>query len=457
VVTPIAGVAVSEAARLALDATGLALSEEDRDMAEEIIEAIGEPERADPDGWLQEWRASSGWSGEIPWEYRRRKLDGELPRLDLPGFGSRREDCGAEIPHFCEDCGHVFTIGRTCAQSRCPRCAPQWVIERAIPKLTRIHEAAKMKSASLDEPVFKHHVVISPPPGDWYLEAEDPLDETFHVIGDILKAADAEGAVGYHPWTGDNDGEGFEQHHRDDRGRWKGRLFNDRDWKGDVREELKHRPHFHAVVAAPWIPGGDVTKAVYEATGWIIHRITERNGSARSLSDLESVARALTYSISHAGIDTDGERNQSAIRAYGSAYHAAECRPENREAASEAVRGVASDTLGVSIGETACNEKVPEEESSDLASPSVPDSAGDGDGGAGSIEADDDLGGDREHNTRLKKCGGGIEDIDKAPEFLEREEWRQQARHVDQLQTTWEEWERLNGWRAWIEEGPPPD
>lgn len=395
-------------------------------LAQDIIAAIERPKKGDDSNLSPD--APGGW----------------LPQLDLPGFGSEREDCGDEIPHFCECCGHSFDVGRTCAQSMCPRCGPAWVLKRAGTSrengeatpgyVGKLIATAKMMSAARDEAVFTHHVTFNPPPDDWFLEAEDPLQRTFDVINEILTLMDAEGVVVYHPYRGDNeDG--------DDRGEWKKRIFSGREWDGDVRDELRPSGHFHAIVASPFIPGGDVTRKVEEQTGWVIDRVAKRDGSGRSLDGPGDVARAVTYALSHTGVDTSGERNVAAIRRYGSTYKRANVYTRDLEAADHAVRTVAPKTLGISANSVRCMKKVSDEEASEGSDALASLLEGEGDGG--DVEATATT---EPEDVELVPCEGAVLPIDQAPHYLDDPEWRGQARHADELRREWEAWEEGDGW-----------
>jgi hypothetical protein len=67
----------------------------------------------------------------------------------LPGFGVK-DGCGeTTVPYHCVGCGSVVPMGRTCYRSTCPRCAPMWVVEAAVPNLARLQTTAKTMSARL--------------------------------------------------------------------------------------------------------------------------------------------------------------------------------------------------------------------------------------------------------------------------------------------------------------------
>ena len=388
------------------------------ELADELVDVIERPRQAD----LSE-RGPEGW----------------LPMLDLPGFGEEYDDCGDEIPHFCEGCGHTFAVGRTCKRSECPRCGAAWVLDRAPGIVGRLDATARMMSSVRDTAVYKHHVVFSPP-DDWCLEADDPLDKTFDVIKKLLRRMDAEGYVFYHPWAGRNPDGG------DDRGAWKNRVFSKRDFEGDVRDELIPRGHFHAVVCSPYIPGGDVITEVNDATDWVIKRVQKRDGSGRSLADLRDVARAVTYSMSHTGLATDAAgNNQAQYRMFGSTLHDAEVFDEIEEAADARVREVAPQTLGIPSKAVRCGREVAPEEADtpDLDTYTGDDGDGEGDGADEVEELDEE---------EMVPCAGRVLPVDEAPEFLDDPKWLAEATCVDELREAWEEWRDSGGW-----DDDPPD
>ena len=189
---------------------------------------------------------------------------GYLDPCSLPGFEDAYDDCDEPIPHFCTCCGDTFAKGRRCKRSVCEECAPLWVVDRAENDLARLRSVAKVMGAKMGASVKMHHLVFVPPSAndatdhDWYLEADDPIAKSREVVAEILKLLNAEGIIYYHGWSGIKG---------DDLGEWKGRLFEGRDFEGDVRSELKPRPHFHVVCASPFVAGGGVTKQITEQTG----------------------------------------------------------------------------------------------------------------------------------------------------------------------------------------------
>jgi len=248
---------------------------------------------------------------------------------------------------------------------------------------------------------------------------------------------DFQGVIFYHPWSGDN-----ADSHEDDQGEWKKRVFSERDFEGDVRDELIPRGHFHVVGASPWIPGGKVTEKVYQETGWIIERHAKRDGSGISLDSMQDIASAVTYCLSHTGIDTRGEgHNYAAIRKKGVEYQEVDVRQRDMVAADDAVRTVAPRTLGIASNRVKCFEEVAPEDASehDSATSLLAD---DEDGEGSTSSTDEDL-----DEPEMVPCDGHVHPIDAAPRYLENPDWRADAPRSDDLQTTWEYWQA---------EGRPP-
>ncbi|SFH07864.1 hypothetical protein SAMN04488063_0115 [Halopelagius inordinatus] len=370
---------------------------------------------------------------------------GRLPSYSLPGFGDAYDDCREDMPHFCDDCGKPIPVPRTCARSTCPECAPAWVLKRAgtsyensggsttddeelkEPKpghVGKLLAAAKMMSANRGGESVKHHHVVFSPPRDWFLQAQDPLDKTFKLIGDILtNHFDAAGRVYYHGWSGGDDLE-------DDLGEWKNRLFEGRDWETDVRHELEPRPHFHAVVASPFIPGEGVTDRIHDETGWVIKRIADEK-SKRSIDGIDALARVVTYCMSHTSIKETDHGNFAQMRAYGNEYKEVDVYDDDRRRADRAVREVAPHTLGIPARDIECYEEVPADECDDH--DHLDELEADADGDGDDQEADPD-------EVEMRPCKGAVRPIDEAPDRLEDAEWRARATRWKELQTTFDDW-----------------
>lgn len=426
----------------------LAMCEEDRELAEKLIDVleglptISEDELVERENAI--WKSKDVLTADSLGKYVEKKY--KPAALDLPGFGEEREDCGVDIPHICDGCGCRVDIGRTCAQSMCPRCGAKWVLERAPGIVSRIWSAAKMKSGAQ----YLHHVAAWPP-RDVLVDAENPEEEIISTLQDFERTIDFDGLTAYHPWKGENDdADSVVTAHNDDQGEWSERLFNGRQWEGDVREELEHRPHFHLVGACEWFPGGDVTSAIHAETGWLFHRIARKDsGVSIDSSDLESLASVVCYVLSHTGIDTRGERNQYVHGKIGSAYHNADGRHD--QAAKEAVYKVAPKVLGIPSFEIDCPNEL---DVDDVDADALEELSASSDG------AEDDE--PTEHKT--VPCNGDLVDVDDA-DFVDDEEWRQTALFAEDAVEAREEWQRAGGWRGWTDreqeaiddvDGPPP-
>lgn len=421
-----------------------------RTIAEAIIEAIQRPKVGDKDALGMD--DGGGW----------------LPKLDLPSFGEAYDECGENRTRFCVCCGDYVQVGRTCARSMCPRCWVAWVLKRAgtsrengedVPGIVaQLDKTARMMSSELDTAVFKHHIVMSPPM-DWFLGAEDPLERTKQVIKEIMDALNLQGVIFYHSHAGDN-----EDHEGDDRGAWKKRIGAGREWD-DVRKELIPRGHFHVVGCSPFVPGAGVTERVEAETGWVIKRVEKRDGSGRSLSNLTDVARAVTYCLSHTGIDTSGDRNKAAYWKHGSTYHSGTVPEDVVQEADAAVRRVAPTTLGISADQITCHQEVPKDNAANSLATRFLGQQSDGggewdltEGGGGGDTVEPESPGDPfeqqlaspgSSDVEMVECAGRLEPIREAEHYLEDEEWRERAPYAEKLQTTWEDWKEENG--------PPPD
>ena len=284
-------------------------------------------------------------------------------------------------------------------------------------------------------------------------------DHLFHHgdgVSEILKLLNAEGIIYYHGWSGI---EG------DDIGEWKGRLFEGRDFEGDVRTELKPRPHFHVVCASPFVAGGGVTKQITEQTGWVIERIADEDG--KSLETLTDAARAITYCLSHTSIrlnyGANGE-NRVIKAAYGKKWHSdtVNVRNNSRREAERAVRAVAPRTLGISPSELRCETDVPLNErdervevgdaydDADTDADLDPDDAA---SGTDSASSDDDCCDDDHDDTPVEtvQCKGVIKPLSEADEYLNDDDWVSQTLHSEQLRRRYQDFQD----QAQLDNPPP--
>lgn len=364
----------------------------------------------------------------------------ELPELDLPGFGTKYDDCGDEIPRFCADCGATHTVGRTCYRSQCPRCGAAWARRQGTEIAAKLEATRRylesQGSDRWDGNKF-HHLAMSPPEG-FETFTKEALDRTFEIVKEVLdELGVSTGVMLYHPYSGDGEG--------DDLGEWKGRLFEGREWS-DVLEELEHRPHFHVVCIAKHVDGGYVTKAIEEQTGWIVERITKGDTDV-SIYDKFDLCRVVSYCLSHTGLrETESGRTQAAYRYFG--------RVANLPAADHikaeidaAMRSVAPRTLDLDWSSLACQK---DRDGRDPQSWLVasPDQAAAGEPDGYPEDSDgDDFGPLPPEDT----CAGRMLHLSRAPEFLKDSEWCENAPRSDELADTWDEW------KDEIEEPPPTD
>ena len=435
---------------------------------------------------------------------------GRLPAWDLPGFAeeTKQDDCGHEEPHLCDECGKVHGRSRTCAQSRCPRCWKRWAMERAETHVARADAVARTLGSD-GTAHHKHHVAFMLPP-DWRPKGspEERYRETQKAVRDIISDIWGDDAMFvYHGWSGsgygDDGGRGEGAHN--DLGEWADRLpdgVDDRQWEGDVRDELFQRPHFHAIIVSDHVPGGDITARVHEATGWVIRRFADDEG--RSIygetreEEMEALARATTYTLSHTSVQCpDDDDNDAKIHTCGSVwrdYRNIKTLDDTELEAKRAVRAVAPKTLNLSENEIACDEEIaPERAAGDDADEHYSEDHGDdedGDAGApgtsftgrvinvdesaGTMtiqtgaqqrtvradelsqwrvgdkvsaqgEIDDDGVMDGELSDPRVDCQGTMRHIDEAGDLLDDDEWVDRAQWSDQAMKWYDWWTGADG------------
>lgn len=230
-----------------------------------------------------------------------------LPLLDLPTFGDPRPDCGRVIPpakRFCEDCGTVHEGHHVCNTYDCEMHGLHTVRRRAVSVVSQLESMRLYLNAFRPHNHSFHHLIISPPP-DLNIAAQDPLRRMVTCVRELMDALGVQGQAAYHPWRGEH-----EDVTTDDRGEWRRRLGKRRAW-ADVRDELVFSPHFHVVGVAPAVDLS-MSGELYDETGWVLHRITKPDSNV-SISNFEDMARAVTYTLSHAGVyDTPEQRRLAA-------------------------------------------------------------------------------------------------------------------------------------------------
>ena len=300
----------------------------------------------------------------------------------LPGFGDPRDDCGEFVPestYFCTENAHVTPLPRNCYQYDCPMHAPHAVRRRAAgtkdasgicPKLDAL---ARWLGAYYGVSHGFYHVVISPP-DDWTFESDDPLGRAVGVgnqegvVREIMDEIGLQGLVALHEYRGEH-----EDHEQNDMGEWGDRLapFDDepREWRGDVRDELKDGVHFHAVGVAHHIDLS-ITEQVEKETrrgddhGWTISVIEQEDGLRIGPEDgthaatLAAMARVVTYVLSHASVLDVGDQRRLAAWLKGPDVNAVDVLPKNKRQVQALVYEAASATLGITPPDLTCCETV---------------------------------------------------------------------------------------------------
>lgn len=310
-------------------------------------------------------------------------FDREAPLLS--GFGEQgkarhaRSDCGEDHPWLCDSCGAPITIGRTCTQSVCSRCAPAWCRDRAIQKTAKLRTFRKEKHWNTPDLEHQktHHGIISPSLG-WYhalaragLTLEEAQDLTKNIVKEILDEMRIQGALIRHSYRGKHD-DGTLADDQDDIGEWRKRVYAGRDWYGDVRDELAWKPHYHIVGVGDCFPTEGFSDRLEAATGWVTHRIVGEDG--KSLPTDGAMATATTYCFSHADIRIgEGDApNQSQIWEVGT-FHGQlgedggalkstpkfSANPTDVEWADAKVRSVSERVLGLRSATTDCQRTIP--------------------------------------------------------------------------------------------------
>jgi len=372
-------------------------------------------------------------------------FDAELPELPLPGSGGLTDTCGDrfEIPRACADCGNDTVVGRTCYRARCPRCWKGWDRRRSTKITSKLEALRRYREAKTDgwDGWKFHHLVLSPPPG-YRLNSENPLQRTFDVLKEVLGEIGVDtGALFYHPYRGPNN---------DDRGFWKS-VLPDGDYVGwpEMKEanDLKHSPHFHAVVLSKYVDTEHVVGAVEEATGWTIHRITKGEDSDVSLYNDYDLARSVSYCLSHTG---QGE-NRVAYRYFGEVANFV-ADPSIERTMDARVRSVGVNTLGLDYSSEACIEKRDKtkmttverwEEKINLGA-----AHGDGEGEPELVLVEEEI-----EEEVHEECNGRLLEVTAFPTLLNDREWMAKAKYAQGVARIWRDWRD----RVDDDEVPDPD
>ena len=282
--------------------------------------------------------------------------DDALPDSPLPGSGERYDECGDDVPALaCDDCGSVGWVASTCRRSRCPRCWRAWVFYMAVEGITAVDGTRRKRAYESGSNPYNHHVIVSFPDGTRF-DSDDALDRGFEAAKRFMMEVGADaGMIVYHP------DRIAEEHRGDVIGHSSG--DGDMQWKDildmppEERDEyLVHSPHFHVFAVSDFIQGGAVTENIEDRTGVVIERIADDDGI--SLADMDALAAATAYSLSHAGLTADGDdAHRAAYRYFGETANI-ERRANVRADAKEAMRRVAPDVLGVDFSRRTCDEPV---------------------------------------------------------------------------------------------------
>lgn len=431
-----------------------------------------------------------------------------LPMDQLPSFGEPLEDCGQQIPaskHFCTECGYVHDFPRNCLRYDCPEHWAHAIRRRAAGSKYAAGVTPQMGALMgylqhwREPQQFYHHLVVDVfefGDGEFLLESDKPRERAFELVRELMDTLGIQGTVAYHPWKGKNG---------DDRGKWKQRIGSDRDWDGDVRDELEHNPHFHIVGVGPSIDLGDIG-AFQSETGWVINRIADDESNV-SIYDDEGMVDRVLYNMSHAGVyETAGGQRRLAVRMKGPDVNRVTPDRDTQYRFKKLVNKSAVDTLGIPMPDMECDKEIREEHdlgrneqlpeldrssTSPLADAWQPDSvaptgtivgtgqglprggsgappdavagmataptdldSSDGDlpsdasGSTGSSAASgsdsapvDESDGDTDGDTdALERCGGRLEHISQAGDFLLDGERREAAPYADQLDRQYREY-----------------
>lgn len=424
------------------------------DEAPELFETVGPHEKSNamPAPIVEKIRSYDSLNDDTVLPEESVLGDYTLPEMELPGFGGvKYDDCGEDLPHACKCCGSVVAVGRTCDSNTCERCAASWCRRRAAKWAAKIMQLKGYRYGTTGEDQHYHHITISPP-DFWTVKDDDTRKAARAIVRTIMDELGVEGVAVYHPYRGADEEKPSEESHPvekyddehdrddDDRDDWAPRLFEGRDWEGDVRDELKFDPHFHVVGVGGFARGGELTKAVEDATGWVIHRITPDDPSKTySIKDERGLARVLAYVHSHAGLRETEAGNKRVESTYASENlrnnENFEVAESTHDRAEQLVREEAWRVLGIPSATMTCHEDhllPPDEDDEQQAS-------GDGDG--------DDAGADGDEVR--EPCGGELVRIDAYDheqdqlvweDLLSDDEWREDARHDAEAARALAEW-----------------
>lgn len=271
--------------------------------------------------------------------------DTSLPALDLMGQdGNKHDSCGEPFPAFAclgdldEDnvgCGNSIEVGKSCASPGCARDWPAAVKRKTVRWAGQLEAHRRIKYAEYNradshatsikderKAVF-NQLIISPPKG-YKLDSDQPIERTKKLLKTILEKQfqiDGFGII-YHPYR-------IQAEYRDDKFDHPGE-----DGRGDMGwsdvlaqnnsyDYIYYSPHFHVYYTSmnkEFDP--NIATAMYEQTGWLFKRTeqqrdSENEDSSISIYGKEELVSQLAYSMSHAPLRADTERDEMWTRLIG--------------------------------------------------------------------------------------------------------------------------------------------
>lgn len=183
--------------------------------------------------------------------------------FDLPGYGSKKEDCGSPVylAHLSGDKLHWITRKKSCHRKECPVCWPDWQKREALSIQDRI---SKYYDIYHKMPV---HYVVSPPQSVIY-DTKAQYKALRHKAYHVSKQRGIKGGVMiYHT-----------------------RAMRYSDPDAYTKSHCSDGPHFH-IIGDGWLSN---TKEFFLDDGWIVKNLRMRK--------LNSVYKTAYYILDHAAI-----------------------------------------------------------------------------------------------------------------------------------------------------------
>jgi hypothetical protein len=404
-------------------------------------------------------------------------LTDRLPELPIPGTdGLQQPDCGDEIPAFaCESCGNPVYVGRTCGSPSCSRCWASAVKEKATRYAGKLEGYRRKEYANNADNIDFNHVVASLP--DFVVESDQPVERALSAIKELLREnwnVWSFAAV-FHPYR-------IKVEHRADQYEHDGEPGEgDMTWADVLDKEnpyqyLKHEPHFHLFFATRR-KGFDylTAEAVEDQSGWLFHRITKGEDSNVSVSDLDDLVHQLTYSLSHAGVNSwHANRDELTTRMKGQLHQcyipddakeeilASFCKAAPRLLGTH-FANLSDATCSADLDPTDGDDTEPMNEvwepepgiavsSSKLSRQSAPISGG-GSGGSDTTATGAATGTTATGESNVSSvdldavddvCGGSLVPMYEAKPLLDDPDWCDDALYADGLRRAVDEWEALD-------------